>query len=296
VALPENRPHPANLTPEEMRQGIKRLGHRIVEVKTFESDLTPDHIGEIHRRVFSTLVKVFGADTIEFRRYAWAAGRCLQELRLTSRNQLLDPIGPLIQYRDGLLAVLNEALSFLTEELDVVTDSGTPQTRAERRYGNTLPKLGHGSSLVRGDKVFLVHGHDRAARHEVARFIEQLKLRVIILDEQPSQSRTIIEKFEESAGEATFAVVLMTPDDIAGPAAAPSSATRARQNVIFELGYFAGKLGRDRVCVLRKGNVEIPSDLYGVVDIDLDNGGGWTVRLAKELKAAELKIDAEGML
>jgi predicted nucleotide-binding protein len=90
-----------------------------------------------------------------------------------------------------------------------------------------------------------------------------------------------------------FAVVIMTPDDVAGTAAAPASATRARQNVIFELGYFAGKLGRDRACLLRKGNVEIPSDVYGVVCIDLDHGGGWKVQLAKELKA---KIDPEGML
>lgn len=77
-----------------------------------------------------------------------------------------------------------------------------------------------------------------------------------------------------------FAVVSMTPDDIVTK---PSSVTRARQNVIFELGYFAGKLGRGRTCVFRKGDFEIPSDLYGVLYIDLDNGG-WKVELPRSLR------------
>jgi predicted nucleotide-binding protein len=100
------------------------------------------------------------------------------------------------------------------------------------------------TSPVLGDKVFIVHGHDEAALHAVARFIEQFKLDPIILREQPSQGRTIIEKSEDCAEEVGFAVVIMTPDDIVTE---PASATRARQNVIHELGYFAGKLSRGRV-------------------------------------------------
>ena len=85
----------------------------------------------------------------------------------------------------------------------------------------------------------------------------------------------------------------MTPDDIAGSAAAPASAMRARQNVVFELGYFAGKLGRGRACLLRKGDVEIPSDLYGVIHTEMDRGDGWKLKLANELNAAKLQFDAE---
>ena len=97
-----------------------------------------------------------------------------------------------------MLALINKALSFLSEELDVATTGHTQETPADRS-GGVRTDRGPSTSAVLGSKVFVVHGHDRAARHEVARFIEQLKLEVIILDEQPSQSRTIIEKFEKSA-------------------------------------------------------------------------------------------------
>jgi predicted nucleotide-binding protein len=170
------------------------------------------------------------------------------------------------------LYLLDKAILFLSEELEVATAG-----RTERRSGETETKQDDRRSAptVPRNKVFIVHGHDRAARSEVARFIEQLKLEAIILDEQPSQGRTIIEKFEDCAEEVGFAVVLMTPDDIGGPAAAPSSATRARQNVIYELGYFGGALGRDRTCVLRKGNAKwaAPSQAPGsAMMIDLNEG------------------------
>jgi predicted nucleotide-binding protein len=71
-----------------------------------------------------------------------------------------------------------------------------------------------------------------------------------------------------------FAVVLLTPDDLAQPPATNRNTSRARQNVIFELGYFAGKPGRGRACLLQKGEVEMPSDLYGVINKEMDSGGG----------------------
>jgi predicted nucleotide-binding protein len=91
--------------------------------------------------------------------------------------------------------------------------------------------------------------------------LRRFRCEAIVLMEQPNKGLTIIEKFEDSADEVGFAVVLLTPDDVGGIAAQDSQSTRARQNVIFELGYFSGKLGRGKVCLLRKGIVEIPSDL-----------------------------------
>src|SRR5262249_11262160 len=139
-------------------------------------------------------------------------------------------------------------------------------------------------------KVFLVHGHDEAALHSVARFLEQLNLTPIVLREQPDRGRAVIEKFEECASQVGFAVVLLTPDDLAGSPASVQSA-RARQNVIFELGYFAGSLGRGRACLLRKGDVEIPSDLYGVIYTEMDASDGWKLKLVRELCAAGLPTD-----
>lgn len=120
--------------------------------------------------------------------------------------------------------------------------------------------------------VFLVHGHDNAVKESVARFLEKLDLRPIILHEQPNKGRTIIEKFEAHS-DVGFAVVLLTPDDVgAVKAEADRVNPRARQNVILELGYFTGKLGRARVCALYTGEVEIPSDIHGVIYIRFDEG------------------------
>lgn len=136
-----------------------------------------------------------------------------------------------------------------------------------------------------------MHGRDDGAREGVARFLEKIGLEAIILREQPNRGRTIIEKFVDYAREVGFAVVLLTPDDLGGAAATEAQLSRARQNVIFELGYFVGSLGRGRACLLRKGEVEIPSDLYGVVYTAMDGADGWKIELARELKAAGVEFD-----
>ncbi|WP_318336636.1 nucleotide-binding protein [Klebsiella pneumoniae] len=100
-------------------------------------------------------------------------------------------------------------------------------------------------------KIFIVHGHDNDALQSVARFISRIGLE-IILSERPDGSGTIIEKFEAESGDVSFAIVLMTPDDSGSALASESTRLRARQNVLYELGYFAGKLGRGKVLVLRK--------------------------------------------
>jgi len=140
-------------------------------------------------------------------------------------------------------------------------------------------------------RVFIVHGHDEAAREGVARFLEKLELEPIILHEQPSGGRTVIEKLEHH-GDVGFAVVLLTPDDVGAAASASADLKpRARQNVVLELGYFAGRLGRARVCALHKGALELPSDVIGVVYVPLDSSGAWRLLLAKELREAGFDID-----
>ena len=146
--------------------------------------------------------------------------------------------------------------------------------------------------LTTPDKVFVIHGHDEAARVKVARFLEKLKLEPVILHEQENRGRTIIEKFE-GYSDVGFAVVLLTPDDVGAPRDKQSELSpRARQNVISELGFFIGKLGRDRVCILKKQEVEMPSDCQGVVYTDFDDAGAWQMKVIQELKAAGFNVDA----
>lgn len=142
-----------------------------------------------------------------------------------------------------------------------------------------------------GKDIFIVHGHDEAAKQSVARFIERLDLRAVILHEQPNAGRTIIEKFEEYSNVG-FAIVLLTPDDIGYPKDKPDEEKpRSRQNVIFELGFFVGKLGRERVCALYKEGIEVPSDFQGVLYIEMDTRGGWQIELAKEIKHVGIEVD-----
>ena len=150
------------------------------------------------------------------------------------------------------------------------------------------------SELKQSDtnEVFIVHGRDEGAKNEVARFIEKLNLVPVILHEQANLGRTIIEKFEQHA-QVGFAIVLLTPDDVGSLRSDENCLNpRARQNVIFELGYFIGKLGRKRVCALVKGNVETPSDYDGVIYTPLEGSSGWKLKLIQELKNVGFKIDA----
>ena len=151
--------------------------------------------------------------------------------------------------------------------------------------GNAKPRL----VMPLSRKVFIVHGHDEAAREIVARYLQQLGFEPIILHEQPNRGRTVIEKVIAHT-DVGFAVVLLTPDD-EGCARGGRPEPRPRQNVLLELGYFIGSLGRENVCALKRGDVEIPSDFAGVVWEPMDAGNGWKLALARELKAAGHAVD-----
>ncbi|MBW0004225.1 MAG: nucleotide-binding protein [Hyphomicrobiales bacterium] len=138
-------------------------------------------------------------------------------------------------------------------------------------------------------KVFIVHGHDEGSRESVARFLGQLKFEPIILHEQADQGRTIIEKIEAHS-DVGFAVILLTPDDV-GSVQGGELQARARQNVLLELGYFVGRLGRSRVCALKRGDIEVPSDFGGVIYQAFDSGGAWKQALSRELQAAGFDVD-----
>jgi predicted nucleotide-binding protein len=143
-------------------------------------------------------------------------------------------------------------------------------------------------------KIFIVHGRDEGLKSQVARFLEKMGLKPIILHEQPNKGRTIIEKFLDHS-DVHFAVVLLTGDDIGGLKNCPPDdlSPRARQNVILELGFFLGKLGRGKVCAIYEPGVEIPSDYHGVLFISTRED--WVFALVKEIKAAGLPLNTDGL-
>lgn len=141
--------------------------------------------------------------------------------------------------------------------------------------------------------VFIVHGHNSELKIEVALLLEKQKINGIVLSEQVNAGRTIIEKFEDNSNKCGAAIVLMTADDEGKSKSDVELSKRARQNVIFEAGYFMGMLGRDKVIIIVEAGVEIPSDLQGVVYTDKTN---WKFQVLAELKKIGYAVDANLLL
>lgn len=142
------------------------------------------------------------------------------------------------------------------------------------------------AQLKHSRRVFIVHGHDDNMKLSVSNFLMAIGLEPVILADQVNAGKTIIEKFERNA-DVGYAVVLLSPDDYSPQA----GYGRARQNVILEWGYFIGRLGRSHVCALKRGHVDLPSDIIGMVWENFDEYGGWKRRLVKELIEAGVAVD-----
>ncbi len=141
------------------------------------------------------------------------------------------------------------------------------------------------------DTVFIIHGHDHNLKVEVQLFLERGKVKNKVLHEVPDRGRTIIDKLVEETADARFAIALFTPDDITA-----DQNLRARQNVILEVGYFIGKIGKSNVRMILKDQIEIPSDLSGILYEKYNEGSDWKINLIRELKAAGIEIDSEAAL
>lgn len=179
--------------------------------------------------------------------------------------------------------VIQSAVDALTEKLD--------ESKEETAQKNTMASQGSFDPK----KIFIVHGHNETIKQAVGRTLENLGLTPIILAEQPDKGRTVIEKFENEGNNVGFAVVLLTADDKGRKNKARKMQSRARQNVVFEMGYFMALLGRERVMLLLQNGVEEPSDLKGIVYTALDKDGIWKYRLVKELKEQGYEVSSESI-
>ena len=143
---------------------------------------------------------------------------------------------------------------------------------------------------VISNKIFVVHGHDDEMLYAVESFILTIEKEPIILRKQPNKGRTIIEKFEDYS-DVDFAIVLFSPDDEGRAKTEDKFKPRPRQNVVFELGFFIGKLGRNKVVVLHRTitDFEMLSDFTGVLFEPYETG--WELKIARELKSAGCEID-----
>lgn len=148
-------------------------------------------------------------------------------------------------------------------------------------------------------RIFIVHGRDTKMLSEVESFVKEIGCEPIVLYKEPSRGNTIIEKFEEMGSTASYAIALFSPDDRGGLIEGNGKRTkyrcRARQNVVFEYGYFFAKIGRDHVCALIKGEIDAPSDYDGVVYTKYDDAGVWRKELQREIFAADKSVRPDGL-
>lgn len=230
--------------------------------------------GIVNQSYFSSFIQDFNAGIVTdlvYLKSGYEIASCgpplpyrklLNQLRRQDLLPFVDQCSPL-----ELLQLRNDPRWVAALELACSSPS---QVEASKEYHEAKRK-----DKVGALKTFIVHGHDKALMFELKDYLQNTLgfPEPIILFQQPSSGRTLIEKFEESAGEIDAAVVLLTPDDL-GAKSGDELKSRARQNVMFELGYFVGKLGRrsGRILLLHKGELEIPSDLAGVVYIDVSGG------------------------
>jgi predicted nucleotide-binding protein len=278
-----------------MRRGIDRLKLRIADLEAFDPTSVQQRWGSevkaLQTSIEETLAAVFGHGTIEYNRYRQAARLDSGPIEATPdwisvRSGGLDyglDAGRdfhryLAEGKQQAIAPLKQAVRGLEEEISARSDIVATDA------GDVVP-----AAALDRSKIFVVHGREEGPREAVARFLERLGFRPIILHEQANQGRTVIEKVEAHS-DVGFAVIILTPDDVGG-LKGDALQPRARQNVLLELGYFIGKLTRKRVCTLKAGEMEIPSDWRGVVDEPYDAGGGWRQTLARELEAADYEID-----
>jgi predicted nucleotide-binding protein len=274
---------PVQLNVEEMKAAVSKLERRIKDLETFDVTTIQKRwdptMEALQKKINSTLLEILGHGTTEYSEYS-----------IYSLDTLPIVVGegpyPLADVRNGYLEGIKSASIKLKTLKEIF----------EERIMDAIPALSSGPlNLAQGSegskRIFVVHGHDEGMKEAVARYLSKLALNPIILHEEANQGKTVIEKFE-SYSDVVFAVVLFTPDDIGYPMDKPDLArSRPRQNVVLELGFFLGKLNRKRVCVLHKGNVEIPTDYVGVIYVPFDDGGSWRVTLAREMKSVGIDID-----
>lgn len=189
-------------------------------------------------------------------------------------------------------ASVKKAISLLNAAKTEVRLSDESHQATLTKEVETLIDVGDKGAVDEAGRIFIVHGHDGEKKHQLARFLLALTgQEPVILHEQPSRGTVLMEKLEASAARTGYAIALLTADDLGKAKDEDDLKPRGRQNVVFEMGFFMGALGRKNVAVLYDDGVEEPGDMKGFVYTALDAAGGWRAYIAREIEAAGITVD-----
>lgn len=246
----------------------------------------PDNyfIAQVEGVRFESGIYIGGRGPSPYDRRLWEEGK--RDLN-NIIDLMIEELGP--EDSESYLPTSEKAVEALKTRLEKVKKESIP----ERKGIELIPPI----DSLGSNRVFIVHGRDEEMKHHVARTLTQLHLVPVILHEQPNRGRTIIEKFVEEASDVGFAIVLFSPDDEGHRIGEAELVPRARQNVILELGFFFGKLGRGKIVVLYKDieGFDLPSDIAGIIYIPYDSSGAWRIVLVGELIANGYDVSADDL-
>lgn len=258
---------------------LKEIKEKLVLPENSYADFDKTLFTTLLDRIIPLIIRQFGEDSpylerlSQFNKEAWYS---------INRDN--------IQQMHGLIDIIIDDIE-LDEKKDEVVNKPVQFEQNIKRIASEINTL--------NNKVFIVHGHNESMKQSVARIVEKLELTPIILHEQSNLGNTVIEKFMTHSNVG-FAIVLLSADDFgySKSEGKDKARKRARQNVILELGFFIGKLGRNRVVALVEdsSDFEIPSDINGVIYISFDNVGKWKFDLLKELVDNGYNLDANKIL
>ncbi len=201
------------------------------------------------------------------------------------------------QYRAENGAILNWWESSKTVQFQGDKDEASS---FEAKFMDSEGQSGNSTSLPRQQKtndtkIFIVHGHDTTSLEQLELVLRRLGLDPYILQNNDGQSRTLVEALEQQIYErSAFGIILMTPDDYGYPKSSPDAdrQPRARQNVILEMGMVMASLGRERMVILKKGNLEMPSDVNGIIYLEFnEHVKEVSTKLAQRIKSAGINLD-----
>jgi predicted nucleotide-binding protein len=251
---PDKLPESRTLSVSDLKMAITKIDRRINELEGFDVKIITERFDAkteaLKGKINQTLADIFGYDTVEYKKYGiWS----LENLPMTGERYPLPEVQQAYQKGIGdAIIELNSLKEILVENLQDIEQNFSP-------YSKPIETM----TVINNMEIFIVHGHDDEAKMELEHFVSEIGLTPIILHRKADEGLTIIEKFEKHS-KVGFALILITPDDEVRDSAG-KIIERARQNVIFEMGFFLGKLGRGRVCCIRKEDVEMPSDISGVI-------------------------------
>lgn len=278
---PEAPPVIVKLPAAEIRKAITRFEKLIELFEDFDPQSIQERgalqVKELGMAAQNAVERTYPTDSAQYERLS-----SLWFLDRAPINMIDDT--PIEVVRNGYNEAKAEALILLRQEIENLKED-----LEDRDDAQSVAVFSPADFSKPKRTAFIVHGHNEGAREAVARFLQSIDIKPIILHEQANKGLTVIEKFEAHSNVG-FAIVLLTPDDVGG-VSKDQLQPRARQNVILELGYFFGRLARGNVCALKMGELELPSDFVGITYTDYDDKGAWKQELAKELQAAGIDID-----